>query len=133
MGMAFLYPYHSPLPGLSRWCKKEERKLEKKLYRVKVVLFVMAENEAEACAAATRARFDIFECAARKAEYVDPVRNDAIPYNADDKRTCAEIMSNKPQTAQADNRLMKLPAYVETAIRVFDYDNRFTQPGQQDG
>ena len=33
--------------------------MEKKLYLVKVVLFVMAEDEGEACAAATRAHFDI--------------------------------------------------------------------------
>ncbi|MGD0752688.1 MAG: hypothetical protein ABSA23_14930 [Anaerolineales bacterium] len=39
---------------------------------MKVVLFVMAEDEAEACVAATRARFDTFECTSRKAEYVDP-------------------------------------------------------------
>ena len=107
--------------------------MEKKLYRVKVVLFVMAENEAEACAAATRARFDIFECSARKAEYIDPEWNEAIPYNADDERTCAEIMSNKPQAARPETRLMKLPAYVETAMRVFDQDNRSSiQPGQPD-
>ena len=104
--------------------------MEKKLYRVKVVLFVMAEDEADACAAATRARFDIFECAARKAEYVASEWNDAIPYNADDERTCAEILSNQPQTASPEVRLMKLPAYVETAIRVFDQDNQYLQPAQ---
>jgi hypothetical protein len=104
--------------------------MEKKLYRVKVVLFVMAEDEAEACAAATRARFDIFECTARKAEYIAPKWNDAIPYNADDERTCAEIMSNRPQTAQPETHLMKLPAYVEAAMRVFDQDNHSIQPGQ---
>jgi hypothetical protein len=101
--------------------------MEKKLYRVKVVLFVMAEDEGEACAAATRARFDIFECAARKAEYVEPEWNDAIPYNADDERTCAEIMSDKLHIAQPETRLMKLPAYVEAAIRVFDQGNQSIQ------
>ena len=105
--------------------------MEKKLHRVKVVMFVMAEDEAEACAAATRARFDIFECAARKAEYIDPEWNEAIPYNADDERTCAEILGNKPQAALPEMRLMKLPAYVETAMRVFEQDNRSDQPGQQ--
>lgn len=40
--------------------------MEKKLYRVKVVLYVMAENELAACVAATQAKFDIFECAARE-------------------------------------------------------------------
>ena len=89
-------------------------------------------STAEACTAATRARFDIFECAARKAEYVAPEWNDAIPYNADDERTCAEIMSGKLQTALPETRLMKLPAYVETAMRIFDQDNRSIQPGQQD-
>jgi len=107
--------------------------MEKKLYRVKVDLFLMAENDAEACAAATRTRFDIFECAARKAEYVAPEWNNAIPYNADDERTCAEIMANIPQTARLGTHLMKLPAYVETAIRVFDQDNQSIQPGYQTG
>jgi len=105
--------------------------MEKKLYRVKVVLFVMAEGEADACAAATRARFDIFECTARKAETVDLEWNAAIPYNADDERTCAEIMSDKPQAARPETHLMKIPAYVETALRVFEQDNRSIQPGQQ--
>ena len=35
--------------------------MEKKLYRVKVILYVMAENSSDACAAATRANFDILE------------------------------------------------------------------------
>ena len=105
--------------------------MEKKLYRVKVVLFVMGENESDACMAATRARFDIFECTARKAEYIDPEWNDAIPYNADNDRTCAKIMSDKPQTALPETHLMKLPAYVEAAIRVFEQGNQSQQPGGQ--
>jgi len=40
--------------------------MEKKLYRVKVVLFVMAENELAARVAATFASLSIFESAARK-------------------------------------------------------------------
>ena len=106
--------------------------MEKKLYRVKVVLFVMAEDDGDACMAATQAHFDIFDCAARKAEYVAPEWNDAIPYNADDERTCAEIMSDQAQIGQPETRLMKLPAYVEAAIRVFDDGNQSIQPGQQD-
>lgn len=46
--------------------------MEKKLYRVRMVLFVMAENESEARLAATRSQFDIFECIARKAINVTP-------------------------------------------------------------
>ncbi len=69
--------------------------MEKKLYRVKVTLYVMAENESEACVAATNARFDIFECNAKKAESIDPGWNNAIPYNADDERTCMEILTGK--------------------------------------
>jgi hypothetical protein len=38
-------------------------------------------------------------------------------------------MSNKPQTARPETHLMKLPAYVEAAMRVFDQDNRSVQPG----
>jgi hypothetical protein len=107
--------------------------MEKKLYRVKVELFVMAEDQAEACMAATHARFDIFECSARKAEYVSPEWDDAIPHNADDERTCAEILGYKPQIAHLETGLMKLPAYVETAIRVFEKDNQSIQPGAQAG
>jgi hypothetical protein len=105
--------------------------MEKKLYRVKVVLFVMAEDEGQACAAATRARFDIFECTARKADYVAPEWNDAIPYNADDERTCAQIMSDKLNGDHPDILLKKLAAYVETAMREFNADNQSYQLGQQ--
>ena len=82
----------------------------KKLYRVKVVLYVMAENESDACVAATKARFDIFECTARKAVNIDPEWKDAIPFNIDDDRTCAEILGNKQQTVCLQTTLMKLPA-----------------------
>ena len=105
--------------------------MEKKLYRVKVVLFVMAENEADACAAATQARFDIFECTARKAGYVEPEWNDAIPFNADDERTCSEIMANKQQVAHPKPHSEKLPAYVKASIRAFDINNRYLRSGQQ--
>jgi len=72
--------------------------MNKKLYRVKVVLYVMAENESEARVAATNARFDIFECSARKAEHVDPAWVNAIPYNAEEDRTCAEIFAGQQTT-----------------------------------
>jgi hypothetical protein len=72
--------------------------VEKKLYCVKVVLYVMAENASGACVAATKAPFDIFECTARKAERVDPAWESAIPYNADDERTCAEILADEAST-----------------------------------
>lgn len=69
--------------------------MEKKLYCVKVILYVMAENASEACVVATRAPFDIFECTARKAERIDVGWSDSIPYNADDDRTCAEVMASE--------------------------------------
>lgn len=69
--------------------------MNKKLYRVKVVLYVMAENESEACVAATNARFDIFECAAKKAEHVERGWDNAIPYNAEDDRTCTEVLASQ--------------------------------------
>ena len=75
--------------------------MEKRLFRVKVVLYVMAENESDARVAATNARFDIFECTARKAEYVDPAWINSIPYNADDERTCAQIFAASRQTVQS--------------------------------
>jgi|GEM_PF-1551840 hypothetical protein len=105
--------------------------MEKKLYRVKVVLFVMAENESDARVAATRARFDIFECAATKAEYVDPEWKDAIPYNADDERTCSKIMPGKQQAECPGDNSVKMPRYVESGIKAFDVDKRYLQPGQQ--
>jgi len=105
--------------------------MEKKLYRVRVVLFVMAENESAASLAATQARFDIFECAARKAENVDPEWKDAIPYNADDNRTCSEILSNRQQTTHLAARSLKLPPYVNTDISAFNVANQSIQAGQQ--
>lgn len=71
--------------------------MPRQLYRVKVILYVMAENESEARVAATDARFDIFECTARKAEYLDPAWVNAIPYNAEDERTCAEIFASQKE------------------------------------
>lgn len=90
--------------------------MEKKLYRVKVVLYVMAENESAACVAATRARFDIFECAARKADNVEQGWKDAIPYNADDDRTCGEILANHYPVSQP----IKLPNYIKAGYQPFD-------------
>ncbi len=69
--------------------------MDKKLYRVKVTLYVMAENESEACVAATNAKFDIFECTAKKAESIEQGWDNAIPYNADDERTCTEILASR--------------------------------------
>jgi hypothetical protein len=75
--------------------------MDKKLFRVKVTLYVMGENESEARVAATNARFDIFECAAKKADHIDPGWSNSIPYNADDDRTCAEILMSQSQSSQA--------------------------------
>jgi hypothetical protein len=69
--------------------------MAKKLYCVRVTLYVMAENASGACVAATTAPFDIFECRARKADHVDEEWENAIPYNADDERTCAEVLSSE--------------------------------------
>ncbi len=71
--------------------------MDKKLYRVRVTLYVMAENESEARVAATNAKFDIFECTAKKAEYIDQGWENAIPYNADDERTCLEVFVSQHQ------------------------------------
>jgi hypothetical protein len=103
--------------------------MEKKLYRVKVVLYIMAENESDACVAATQARFDIFECTARKAKNIDPGWNEAIPYNAENDRTCAEIMNNAKQIARPETHIVKLPPYVKVAIRDFNIGNRSFQQG----
>ena len=103
--------------------------MDKRLYRVKVVLFVMAENESEACVAATRSRFDIFECSAKRAENVDPEWSNAVPYNADDDHTCLEIMTNKPQIPSFELRSLKLRSNLKTDIMVLEPDNRSLQPG----
>jgi hypothetical protein len=75
--------------------------MEKKLYCVKVTLYVMAENASEACVAATKARFDIFDCTARRADRISVGWADSVPYNADDERTCAEIMAPQPVISSA--------------------------------
>lgn len=85
--------------------------MEKKLYRVKVVLYVMAENESDACVAATNARFDIFECTARKADHLERGWEDAIPYNSDDFRTCAEVLAGQ------DNRVFLAPQIMPKVTR----------------
>jgi hypothetical protein len=105
--------------------------MEKKLYRVRVVLYVMAENQSDACVAATRARFDIFECAAKRVENVDPEWKDAIPYNTEDERTCSEIMTNKQDISRPEPPAVRLPAYLEAGIHAFESNNPSVQPGQQ--
>jgi hypothetical protein len=110
---------------------QEEKKMEKELYRVKIVLFVMAENESAARVAATRARFDIFECVAKRAQKVDAEWNDAIPYNADDDRTCLEIMTDKCPAIPPKTYPTKLPAYLEAGINIFETENRSIQLYQQ--
>lgn len=104
--------------------------MEKKLYRVRVVLYVMAENESDACVAATQARFDIFDCAARRAKNVDPEWRNTIPYNADDDLTCAENIASAPQIVCPRIRSLKLPSYLEAGIRAFNSDNLSIQFGQ---
>ena len=69
--------------------------MEKKIYCVRVTLYVMAENASGACVAATKAPFDIFECHARKADHVDSDWENAIPYNADDDRTCGDVLKSE--------------------------------------
>jgi hypothetical protein len=69
--------------------------MAKKLFRVRVDLYVMAEDEVNARLAATRAKFDIFECTAREAEALLSGWENAIPYNSDDERTCSEIFAAK--------------------------------------
>ncbi len=69
--------------------------MDKKLFHVKVDLYVLAEDEWEARVAATQAKFDIFECQARKVENVIPGWENAVPYNSRDDRTCQQILSEK--------------------------------------
>ena len=101
----------------------------KELYRVRVVLFVMAENESEARVAATRAQFDIFDCTARKAKIVNPDWKDAIPYNADDERTCSEIMLTGQKLTTPEVRLVNLPASMKAGKKAFGIDNCLSSSG----
>jgi hypothetical protein len=105
--------------------------MEKRLFRVNVVLYVMAEDEADACAAATQVRFDIFECVARKAAYVDPAWEDAVPYNADDERTCSQVMTAIRPGVHPKSPKNKIPEYVKTGIRDFNERNQSIQTVQQ--
>lgn len=73
--------------------------MNKKLHRVEVVLYVIAEDEFDACWAATNARFDVFECVAEEAKTIAPGWEDAVPYNSEDDRTCSEIFASSVQQA----------------------------------
>ena len=84
--------------------------MNKKLRRVEVVLYVMAKDECEACWAATTARFDVFECVAKEATSLEPGWETAVPYNAEDDRTCAEILANKVQGTNAGSQSRKSPS-----------------------
>jgi hypothetical protein len=83
--------------------------MNKKLHRVEVVLYVMAEDEFDACWAATNVPFDVFECVAEEAKSLDPGWEEAVPYNSDDDRTCAEILASKRQTAATVANTIKPP------------------------
>jgi hypothetical protein len=74
--------------------------MEKKLYRVDVVLYIMAEDESAACASATEAKFDVFECCPERARFIDPFWEDAIPYNSDDDLSCKEVMTGNNRVVQ---------------------------------
>jgi hypothetical protein len=78
----------------------------KKLYRVDVVLYVMADDESDACAAATTANFDVFECVAEEARFVEPFWEDAVPYNSENEKTCSEIIGGKNQPAHVVAELL---------------------------
>jgi hypothetical protein len=83
--------------------------MKQKLHRVEVVLYVMAEDESDACWVATHARFDVFECYAREAKAIDPGWEDAVPYNADDERTCSEIIKGKKQVIKPHLQSIRSP------------------------
>jgi hypothetical protein len=91
--------------------------MNKKLHRVEIVLYVMAEDEFEACWAATNARFDVFECAAKEATSLEPGWETAVPYNAEDDHTCAEILARKTHAGQAGSQAQK-PAAARRRMRM---------------
>ena len=92
--------------------------MEKKLYCVRVVMYVMAENASGACVAATKAPFDIFECRARKADRIDDDWQDAIPYNADDERNCAEVLAAEKRERPAPLVIQPPVHYQSASMRM---------------
>jgi hypothetical protein len=102
---------------------REGVQMNKKLYRVKVVLYVMAENESEARVAATNAKFDIFECTAKKAEYIEQGWDSAIPYNADDDRTCMEVLGSQQQFVQPATSFLTQPQSRKQTVTAVPYVN----------
>jgi hypothetical protein len=97
--------------------------MNKKLYRVKVILYVMAENESDARVAATNAQFDIFECTAKKAEYIDQGWENAIPYNAEDERTCMEVLGSQQQPVNSATPFPTRPQSRKQTVTAVSYVN----------
>lgn len=97
--------------------------MEKKLFRVKVTLYVMAENESEARIAATNAQFDIFECTAKKAEYIDQGWENAIPYNAEDEHTCMEVLRSQQQPVNSSAPFPTRPQSRKQTVTAVPYVN----------
>ena len=66
----------------------------KKLYEVQMTVYVMAEDENEACSIATQFDVDIpsEDCEIYEACVVPTVWLDSIPYGSDDDKTCWEIL-----------------------------------------
>jgi hypothetical protein len=98
--------------------------MNRKLHRVEVVLYVIAEDEFDACWAATNARFDVFECMAEEAKTIDPGWENAVPYNAEDDRTCSEIFTSKMQRAgYPEDKSIQLPSPWATNAGVLPMKN----------
>ncbi len=84
--------------------------MSKKLYRVRIDLYVMAEDEWDARVGATQAKFDVFECVAREADSLLPGWENAVPYNSNDDRTCTEIINcTKHNTLHAISTKERVP------------------------
>ena len=81
--------------------------MPKKLHRVEIVLYVMAEDEFEACVAAQQAHFDVFECVAEEAKSLDPGWEDAVPYNSDDDCLCSDIFAAQLQAGHSKVKARK--------------------------
>lgn len=97
--------------------------MEKQLFQVKIVLYVMAENEADAYTVASRVQFDNSQYEVSKAAKIEPEWMDAIPYNADNDQTCSEIAFNKQLPAHTEICTRPIPCYAESKISVFNLEN----------
>lgn len=78
----------------------------KKLYMVEMMVMVMAEDEDEAIDVATGWGIEItsYDCDVTKVVGVPQEWEDAIPFGADDDRTCKEVLRDEKYDLHSHSR-----------------------------